>query len=414
VQPLPDDLAPLMARGYRRSDLPPQGFFESIAMSPAGALSSTGTDMGRFIRALMNGGTLDGVRIRSKARLDEMTAPGDATPGHSLGLVFFRLKVAGHEVIEHGGARLSFFSSLSFFPEQGIGIFVSRNGIGDIKKPQDVPNPAAAVARRLLPKPQDAKPPEAANARAVAFGSDGLAGTYHASRRGDSSAVRMNELMSQLVIRVDGAGDLGVSPAIWPFAGGRTLKRVDRDVFDGPGGGRIVFVNEAGGRLRALFRCPGYAPAARPLVSGRAMDLARACDEPGGRLSDTASLARCRAVASLAQEAMERGPRRPGRVSCRAAGRACRCCRHCHRCRLFFAGRADPATLNQALDPLILLVYPVAWLGVFGVALTVSFAALFLAKGCRSCIHHTLIAASSVMLAWFFVTFHIAGTTLNY
>jgi hypothetical protein len=29
-------------------------------------------------------------------------------------------------------------------------------------------------------------------------------------------------------------------------------------------------------------------------------------------------------------------------------------------------------------------------------------------------IHHTLIAASCVMLAWFFVMFHIAGATLNY
>jgi hypothetical protein len=29
-------------------------------------------------------------------------------------------------------------------------------------------------------------------------------------------------------------------------------------------------------------------------------------------------------------------------------------------------------------------------------------------------IHHALIAASSVMIAWFFLTFHIAGTTLSY
>src|SRR5262245_26669923 len=55
-QPLPDDLAPLMAKGYRSSNAWPLGYFETIAASPAGALSSTGTDMGRFIRALINGG----------------------------------------------------------------------------------------------------------------------------------------------------------------------------------------------------------------------------------------------------------------------------------------------------------------------------------------------------------------------
>jgi CubicO group peptidase (beta-lactamase class C family) len=79
-QPLPDDLAPLMAKGYRgTSDTPPLTFFEMVA-APAGGLSATGTDMGRFIRALMNGGALDGARILPKARLDEMMAPNSATP----------------------------------------------------------------------------------------------------------------------------------------------------------------------------------------------------------------------------------------------------------------------------------------------------------------------------------------------
>src|SRR5215470_3929411 len=49
-QPLPDDLAPLMAKGYRgTSDTPPLAFFE-IVPAPAGGLSATGTDMGRFMR----------------------------------------------------------------------------------------------------------------------------------------------------------------------------------------------------------------------------------------------------------------------------------------------------------------------------------------------------------------------------
>jgi CubicO group peptidase (beta-lactamase class C family) len=39
-QPLPDDLAPLMAKGYRQSDKPPLGFFETTA-APAGGLSAT-------------------------------------------------------------------------------------------------------------------------------------------------------------------------------------------------------------------------------------------------------------------------------------------------------------------------------------------------------------------------------------
>jgi hypothetical protein len=77
----------------------------------------------------------------------------------------------------------------------------------------------------------------------------------------------------------------------------------------------------------------------------------------------------------------------------------------------------DPRILDDALDPLLVVLYSLAWLGVFGAILTVWAATLFWRKGVGSRwsrIYHSLIAASSVMIAWFFVTFHIAGTTLNY
>ncbi len=77
----------------------------------------------------------------------------------------------------------------------------------------------------------------------------------------------------------------------------------------------------------------------------------------------------------------------------------------------------DPTVLNDALDPLLLVFYALAWLGVFGAILTLWVAALFWRNGAGSRwsrIHHSLIAASNVMIAWFFLTFHIAGTTLTY
>jgi hypothetical protein len=77
----------------------------------------------------------------------------------------------------------------------------------------------------------------------------------------------------------------------------------------------------------------------------------------------------------------------------------------------------DLTLLNDALDPLLLALYALAWLGAFGAVPAVWAAAAFWRNGAGSRwsrIHHTLFAASSVMLAWFFVTFRIAGTTLNY
>jgi CubicO group peptidase (beta-lactamase class C family) len=279
-QPLPDDLAPLLAKGHRRSDVPSLGFFETIAMSPAGALSSTGTDMGRFIRVLMNGGTLDGVRILSRARLDEMMAPRDPTPAGYLGLVFFGTKVAGHDTIGHGGATTTFFSDLKIFPEQGVGVFVSRNGLGEIRALKDleeIPDPARIIAERFLPRA-----PEARDAGTAAFSRNaGVAGIYHPSRRKETSWARLNEFASQRVVTVDSAGNARSFFAIWPLA-----------------------------------RC--------------AVDRARPRGQRDDCRTDPDRMADCRIVAAPAQEAMERGQRRPAPTPRGEAGPACRC--RGHRC----------------------------------------------------------------------------------
>jgi hypothetical protein len=84
---------------------------------------------------------------------------------------------------------------------------------------------------------------------------------------------------------------------------------------------------------------------------------------------------------------------------------------------LFLMHFIDLSIFGDALDPMILVLYALAWLGVFGAFPTLWAATLFWRNGVGSLwsrVHHSLIAASIVMIAWFFVTFHLAGTTLNY
>jgi CubicO group peptidase (beta-lactamase class C family) len=414
-QPLPDNLAPLMAKGYRKSDRPPLGFFETIAASPAGALSATGTDMGRFMRVLMNGGELDGVRILSRARLDEMMAPQESTPAGYLGLVFFGLKVAGHDAIGHDGATMTFFSKLMLFPGQDVGIFVSRDGIGDIAQARDIreiPDPVTLIARRLLPGAQG----ELADGRAVGVIPDaGMAGVYHPSRRAESTFVRLNELLSQVVVTIDGAGDARLSAAIWPFAAGERFGRVDRHLYEGPAGTRIAFVENEGSepyiaapatRLQRVpwsidVRWVGPALAASAVVAVltllvwpfAAMWRRWRRKRWGGGSSDRRKFLAARLVLLVD-------------VVVIAATAV-----------LLFLSLADMTVLGDALDPLVLLVYALAWLGVLGAVPAVWAAATFWRDGVGtrwSRIHHTLIGASSVLMAWFFLTFRIAGTTLNY
>jgi CubicO group peptidase (beta-lactamase class C family) len=408
-QPLPVDLEPLMAKGYRRSDEPPLPFFETIAAAPAGSLSATGGDMGRFIRALMNGGELDGVRILPKARLDQMMAPGNATSAGYLGLVFFGTKIAGHDSIGHDGGTMTFFSELKFFPEQGVGIFVSRDGIGDIKSFTEIPHPATAIARRFLPRTT-----EWADAHAASFPSEQrVAGIYQTSRRNESSFVGLTALLAQIVVKVDGDGHVRGLSAIWPFGNGVPWKHVQRDLYEGPGA-RFAFVDDGGSdsylatpglrlqRVPWLLDLRWIAPA---FVASTAMVFLSLLAWP------VAALWRYRRKRRWSEDRGDRGNFLAVRlvvlVDAAVIGAAA----------MLFAMSSDFTIFNDALDPWLLVLYGFAWLGVFGAVLTLAAATRFWRHGIGSRwsrVHHALIAASCVMIAWFFLTFHIAGTTLIY
>jgi CubicO group peptidase (beta-lactamase class C family) len=402
-QPLPDELAPLMAKGYRTSDTPALGFFETISAAPAGALSATATDMGRFVRALMNGGELNGVRILPKARLDEMMAPASSTPAGYLGLVFFGTRVAGHDAVGHAGGTITFFSDLEIFPEQGIGVFVSHDGIGE--NPNQIPNPVRVIARRFLPqavKATDAAPALPADPR--------VAGVYHSSRRAESSIVRLNDLATQRLIAIDSAGNIRSFSAIWPFGPGSVLKRVEPNLYEGPGDARSAFVDDgfAVPALR-LQRVPWWLDA-RWIV-------------PAFVASTVVALVTLLAwpVIALWRYWRKQPWSRDGQVQ-----------RNYLAVRLvllvdavvilasaalFIMGSRDLSILNDALDPALLVLYAFAWLGVFGAIPALWTAIRFWRNGIGNRwtrIHHSLMAASSVMLAWFFVMFRIAGTTLIY
>jgi CubicO group peptidase (beta-lactamase class C family) len=420
-QPLPDDLAPMMAKGYRSSDKWPLGFFETIA-TPAGGLSATGTDMGRFIRALMNCGTLDGVRILPQARLDEMMTPGNATPAGYLGLAFIGTKVAGHDAIGHEGATFAFSSDLTIFPAHGVGIFVSRDGTGDIRRAKDlqeIPDPVTAIAERFLPKSAEKaaeKPAEAADAHATAFFSDAdVAGIYHSSWRAESSWVRFNDLMGQAVIKVDSAGNASLFSAIWPFGGGVPLKRVDRNVYEGPTVGRMALIDDPGsGSYIAI-------PALR--LQRVPWPLDARWIAPALFVSTAVAVLTLLAWPFAALWRRWRRVRWSKDSGNRDKFLAVRLVMLIDAVVivatvvLFFISVLDWSVFNDALDPPLLLLYALAWLGVLGAIPAVWAAALFWRNGAGSRwsrIHHTLMAVSSVMMAWFFVTFRIAGTTLSY
>lgn len=134
VEPLPDRLDRHMATSYGvENGAFAEKPFEIISnFGPAGALSSTATDMIRFARALLNGGELDGNRILEEATVEQMLTRAfshdDRLMGMALG--FYETDYNGYRVLGHGGDTQWFHSYLGIDRENDMAFFVSFGGSG--------------------------------------------------------------------------------------------------------------------------------------------------------------------------------------------------------------------------------------------------------------------------------------------
>lgn len=130
--PLGSALGGDMATGYRwtPSGFHPRGFEYIGQAAPAGAASSTGGDMARYMLMLLANGTLDGVQIYGPVTAAAFTtplprpAPGVPASRHGL---FEQALPGGFLGVGHNGATLSFHSNIVLIPQLNLGVFVAAN-----------------------------------------------------------------------------------------------------------------------------------------------------------------------------------------------------------------------------------------------------------------------------------------------
>lgn len=201
-QPLPDNLKPMMSEGYRSGRDEPYGF-EYVGPWPAGSLSSTAEDMGRFMIAHLQNGSP--ILKPETARLmhSRLNLPIEGLNGMAHG--FYEANRNGRRVIAHGGDTVAFHSDLNLFLDEGTGLYVSFNSGG--KPGSTTPLRAALVegfADRYFPAPPDDRQlgEEAAKENA-----EKLAGVYSTSRRGHSSFLDITTLLGQEKVSVDADGN---------------------------------------------------------------------------------------------------------------------------------------------------------------------------------------------------------------
>ncbi|MCC3375197.1 serine hydrolase [Cohnella sp. REN36] len=106
--------------------------------SPDGGLISTGADMGRFLRALLNGGRLGGASILTEDSVKEMerrqVSIHPDIPGVGYGFESTYPDLSnGQFVVDKGGVSTGFQSHLWLLPERKTGLFVALNSARDAR-----------------------------------------------------------------------------------------------------------------------------------------------------------------------------------------------------------------------------------------------------------------------------------------
>lgn len=215
-QPLEAAHVPLVSEGYGSSTDKPVVGFEIFNPAPAGGVSSSAADMGRFAQALLNGGTLDsdsavsrGARPAQRILKPETIklmwtrqfAASDALPAMCMG--FYQTWRNGLHFIGHDGDLIAFHSMFHLEPKENLVIFVSYNSAGSAGKARgEILN---FVADRYYPytsNPEFQKLP----LRELKE----IEGTYHSTRRSESNKLKLADLASQFTAKVDKDGVLKV------------------------------------------------------------------------------------------------------------------------------------------------------------------------------------------------------------
>jgi CubicO group peptidase (beta-lactamase class C family) len=126
-QPLPKALVADMSGGY--PDVTQKARpFEIVIPAPAGSLSASGADMGKFMMAHLNDGA-GLLKPETTKMMHDYKAPG-VGPLNSMALGFYEQQVNGHRAIAHGGDTVWFHSYLWLFPDADVGVFISMNSAG--------------------------------------------------------------------------------------------------------------------------------------------------------------------------------------------------------------------------------------------------------------------------------------------
>ena len=246
-EPLTGSLKENMATGYKVEDgefVAKGPEFLSVVM-PAGSNSATGTDMARFMQAMLNDGELDGTRILDEESVQFLESNSlsnaPSLPGMAQGFLVYQN--ANPRLVGHAGNTVDFHSDLVIAPELGFGYFISMSGGEGSSEARTKLN--QAIRRHMFP--------QAPSPRWEGGEETAPLGRYRSNRRDYGKAP--NPDYDVIVSETEGGLEISVhdETSIWEPIGPHLYEKVtdvpeggpyDRvEFYDTPRGARLSFAS---------------------------------------------------------------------------------------------------------------------------------------------------------------------------
>jgi CubicO group peptidase (beta-lactamase class C family) len=266
-EPLPEKLAPHMSNGYvfQNGAFKKKDFELFHNIGPAGCMSSTSTDMAKFMIAHLNNGEYNGQRI-----LKEETAK--LMHGRSLGLNpyisgaalgFYETYVNGVRMISHGGDTGFFHSDMQLLIDDNVGIFMSYNTLPSAHIPMRSAVLHAFMDRYFPAKLPQVKGPDDFKSRAARY-----AGTYSFNRHNYTRIEKALNLFGAVKVVPTDRNTLivsfgGIEPSTqWVEVKPDVFRELDGDqmiAFAGDEGGKAQYIeNPLGVPFIGAYRLKWY------------------------------------------------------------------------------------------------------------------------------------------------------------
>jgi CubicO group peptidase (beta-lactamase class C family) len=247
-QPVQPGVTAVPSEGYKGDTTKPAVGFELFNPAPAGGLSSTAPDMGRFARALLNGGELDGARILKPETVALMWTPQfRASPNMPpICMGFYEDWRNNVHWIGHEGDLIAFHSLFFMDPASKTTLFVSYNSAGGGSKPR--PELIDLFTDRYFPS--DAKQTFVSYPRAEL---KQIEGNYVTTRRSESTRLSILGLFGQQEVTVDKDGVLQLTGRKDLRDHAVKLKPIGKDLWQEVDGQNLLYaIRDGDGRIVRL------------------------------------------------------------------------------------------------------------------------------------------------------------------